>query len=438
MRDNIKLPVGWDLATLSDVGEIVSGGTPSTTVSEYWNGDINWISPVDLSGYAGKYISKGKKSITVLGLQKSSAKLMPKGSVLFSSRAPIGYVAIAADELSTNQGFKSIIPGKSIFNEYLYYFLKFAKKQAEDLASGTTFKEISLTNFAKIQIPLPPLAEQHRIVAKIEELFSNLDKGIERLKAAQQQLKIYRQSVLKWAFEGKLTSRSTREGSSIEFWRFFKLAEITLKIQIGPFGTQLHREDYVENGIPLINPMHIQNGQIIPDVKYTITQKKKETLAEYILRKGDIILGRRGEMGRCALVQTKESGWLCGTGSLYIRPSLEMLNSKFLYYFLNSETAKKYLEENAAGTTMANLNSKIIRCLPIKLPPLNEQQKIVTEIESRLSICDKMEEIIAQNLLQTKALQQSILKQAFEGKLVPQDPKDVPTTSCWDKLDWIK
>ena len=135
-------------------------------------------------------------------------------------------------------------------------------------------------------------------------------------------------------------------------------------------------------------------------------------------------MGRRGEMGRCGLVNKKEDGWFCGTGSLYIRPKGKIVNSFFLYRCLKGETVKKYLDENAAGTTMANLNSKIVTDIPIPLPLLHEQQAIVSEIESRLSVCDKLEESITHSLKQAEALRQSILKKAFEGKLVPQDPND--------------
>ncbi|MCG8570543.1 MAG: restriction endonuclease subunit S, partial [Spirochaetes bacterium] len=195
----------WIGTQLKYVGRVVSGGTPKTNILEYWNGDIAWITPADLSGYTNKYITKGRKSITKLGLENSSAKLMPKGSVLFSSRAPIGYIVIAKNEISTNQGFKSLIPYDLLNNEFLYYYLKGNIQLAESLASGTTFKELSGKAFSELPIVIPPLPEQRAIVAKIEQLFSELDNGIDNLKTAQSQLKIYRQSVLKKAFEGELT-----------------------------------------------------------------------------------------------------------------------------------------------------------------------------------------------------------------------------------------
>jgi type I restriction enzyme S subunit len=136
------------------------------------------------------------------------------------------------------------------------------------------------------------------------------------------------------------------------------------------------------------------------------------------LQNGDVIMGRRGEMGRCGLVTDKEEGWFCGTGSLYVRPNKKLIDSKFLYHLLQSRSIKKYLDQNAGGTTMANLNLKIVNNIPLHLPTLEEQQQIVQEIESRLSVCDKIEETITNSLKQAEALRQSILKKAFEGKLL--------------------
>jgi len=170
-----KLPRGWAWCRLGDIGEIIGGGTPSTSIEEYWNGEISWITPADLSNYSDKYIAQGKRNITQLGLDNSSAKLIPKGSILFSTRAPIGYVVIADRPLSTNQGFKSLSLSINMSEEFVYYFLLAEKERIKLLASGTTFQELSASAFSKILIPLPPLAEQHRIVQQIETFFASFD-----------------------------------------------------------------------------------------------------------------------------------------------------------------------------------------------------------------------------------------------------------------------
>ena len=210
-----KLPEGWIWSTIGDIGIVQSGGTPSTRNKEFWEGEISWITPADLSGYKGKYISKGNRSISKLGLDHSSAKLLPKGTILFSSRAPIGYTVIAKNELATNQGFKNLIPTKSLNCEYVYYYFQTLKPKAEKVASGTTFLELSATKFSQLPFPLAPLQEQERIVFKIESLFSELDQAEKGLQKAKKQLEIYRLTLLKSAFEGKLTEQC-RQGNKVE------------------------------------------------------------------------------------------------------------------------------------------------------------------------------------------------------------------------------
>lgn len=167
------LPPNWCWASLNQIGRIVGGGTPKSGQVEYWaDQGVPWLTPADLYGRSDKYIARGRRDISELGLQNSSARLLPEGSVLFSSRAPIGYVAIAANSLATNQGFKSCVPFVPECNQYLYWFLKSAAAQIDASASGTTFKEVSGGEMASIPVPLPPLAEQSRIVAKIEELMA--------------------------------------------------------------------------------------------------------------------------------------------------------------------------------------------------------------------------------------------------------------------------
>ena len=171
-----ELPASWKWASLNSIGTIVSGATPKTSVAEFWNGDINWVTPADLGKSSSKWISHGSRFLTKAGLKSCSAVLMPKGSIVYSSRAPIGHIAIAANELCTNQGCKSFVPKEEyILTEWAYYTLIARTKDIQSRASGTTFKEISGTGMGNTLIPLPPLAEQKRIVAKVEALFEQID-----------------------------------------------------------------------------------------------------------------------------------------------------------------------------------------------------------------------------------------------------------------------
>jgi len=187
-----------------EVAEVVGGGTPRTDRPDYYGGEIAWITPADLSGYRDKLIARGARNISKAALENSAARLMPAGTVLFSSRAPIGYVAIAANPVSTNQGFKSFVLRDGLIPDYVYYYLQYAKKLAIELASGTTFLEISGKKAAQIPIPIAPLDVQREIVAEIEKQFTRLEAGVAGLRRVQANLKRYRAAVLKAACEGKL------------------------------------------------------------------------------------------------------------------------------------------------------------------------------------------------------------------------------------------
>ncbi len=195
------IPEGWEVKTIGDVSTVVGGGTPSTKVEEYFCKDgISWLSPKDLSGYEWKYISKGAIDITELGLQKSSAKLMPKGSVLFSSRAPIGYMAIAENEISTNQGFKSLVPNKGIPTEYLFHFMKSNLALIDSVASGSTFKEVSGSALKGIEI----LIASNNIISRFSELLEPSNGKMLRCQKETETLTQLRDTLLPQLISGKV------------------------------------------------------------------------------------------------------------------------------------------------------------------------------------------------------------------------------------------
>ncbi len=449
----VEVPKGWQIKKLGEVGEIVSGGTPSTKVAEYWNGKISWITPADLSGYNEKIILQGRKSISVNGLKNSSARLIPKGSILFSSRAPIGYVVIAGNEVCTNQGFKSIVPNKSILSDYLFYFLKASKQEAEKVASGTTFKEISLKAFSQLEIPLPPLPEQLAIVSKIEELFSEMDKGVESLKTAQQQLKVYRQSLLKWAFEGRLTSTSLSgrqtfptvvEPGAVISTALNALDHAVVEHEPVVERSRNHRHE-AETTTSIAaegkEKYGIQN-ELPEGWRWKTIEEVCEMKAGFFVKAPDIYEnfkdglfpcyggnGLRGYVksstheGTFALIGRQ--GALCGnvhlvngkfhaTEHAVVVKANEGIDIKWFYYKLVSMKLNQY----SSGVAQPGLS--VNKLLPLKLtvPPIKEQQLIVDELESKLTVCDKIEETINKGLQQSEALRQSILKKAFEGKLV--------------------
>lgn len=199
-------------------------------------------------------------------------------------------------------------------------------------------------------------------------------------------------------------------------WADIKLADaVTLKT--GPFGSALHKSDYVTNGVPLINPMHIVNGKIRPTADVAVTPATVKRLSDYCLREGDLIMERRGEMGRSAVVRATESGWLCGTGSLIVRPDACLIDAKFLHYYLSSAASVRYLLEASVGSTMANLNQRHLLSMRVYLPPRAEQVRIVEKIEELLSDLDAGVAELRAAQKKLDLYRQSLLKSAVEGEL---------------------
>ena len=213
-----RLPNNWIWTRLGDITNVVSGGTPSTSKEEYYNGNIPWITPKDLSNYKEKYILNGARNITEEGLKKSSAVLLPINSVLMSSRAPIGYVVINKKEVSTNQGFKSFTPSISYIPEYLYHYLKKSKNYLESIATGTTFKELSGDKAKKIIFPLPPLEEQKEIVRVLDKVFEE-ENRISELISLENKIEILEKTILDRAFRGELGTGNNDDEPAIELLR---------------------------------------------------------------------------------------------------------------------------------------------------------------------------------------------------------------------------
>ncbi len=221
-----EVPENWCWVKIGEITSVIGGGTPSTANKEYYEkGDISWLSPADLSNYNNKYISSGAKNITKLGLEKSSARLVPANTVCLSTRAPIGYVVIAEKELCTNQGFKSFLPSKAYLPDYLYWYLKGIKDRLEEKASGTTFLELSGSKAAQIEFPIAPIAEQYRIVERIESLFSQLDGAQEKIEEVGGiagnskiigKIEIIKKSILAKAFRGELGTHDEEDENAVE------------------------------------------------------------------------------------------------------------------------------------------------------------------------------------------------------------------------------
>ena len=172
-------------------------------------------------------------------------------------------------------------------------------------------------------------------------------------------------------------------------WEVVRFSEVPQEISTGPFGSMIHKRDYIEGGIPLINPSHMIDCSILEEKSVTVSLKKAEDLSAYKLREGDILMARRGELGRCALVTAREDGWLCGTGSFRLKFHIDICRAYILLLF-KSDRVRNFLGGKSVGTTMTNLNHSILKMMPVPLPPLAEQHRIVAKVDELMTLCDNL------------------------------------------------
>lgn len=308
------------------------------------------------------------------------------------------------------------------FRFWLYY-LRHLKLQ--DLNKATAVPGLSREDAYRLPIHLAPLNEQKRIADKLDSLLARVDDCRERLDRVPQILKRFRKAILAAATSGALTEE-WREKRKIEKASAKMLSEV-VTLKTGPFGSVLHKEDYVENGVPVINPMHINNGRITPTSSITISARKADELKEFRLQKGDVIIARRGIMGRCAVVTEAEGNWLCGTGSMVLR-STKDLAPAYLQICLSSPDVVATLEHQSVGSTMINLNQGILLGLEIHIPSISEQHEIVRRVKSLFAFADRLETRYTVARVQVEDMPQALLAKALRGELVSQDPNDEPAS----------
>lgn len=383
------------VSKLKDCCTIIAGQSPE---SKYYNSNGD-----GLPFFQGK-ADFGELYPSIRVYCSQPTKIAEKDDILLSVRAPVGPTNLAPCKVCIGRGLTAIRPSEVLLTRYVLLFFRYFEAQLASKGTGTTFKAITQDIVKNLEIPIPPLPEQERIVARIEELFSQLDAGVETLKKTKAQLAVYRQAVLKEAFSSELSSKTV------------EIREIVDDIRIGPFGTMLHKSDYISGGVPVINPQHIKSGKILPSASVTVSEEKARDLSAYRLQTNDIIMGRRGEMGRAAAITDVENGWLCGTGSILFRlkPNFD---AGFYAQILSSPDVVHYLEEHATGTTMKNLNEDIVQYIPVPFVTAEMQRDITMKMDCKMSVCDSIEHTVDLALQQAEAMRQSILKNAFEGRL---------------------
>lgn len=401
MDKKTALPSYWEIKKMTEVVTWGSGGTPKATEKSYYeNGTIPWLIIGDLNdGIVNSSLSK----ITELGLKNSSAKMIPVGTLLVAMYGSIGKLGITGIECCTNQAIAFAKELHGVTTKYMFYYMSMIKPKLISMGKGGTQKNISQSVLKSLDVVVPPIPEQERIVAKIEELFSKLDASVAELQTAKEKLKVYRQAVLKEAL-------SPEQG-----WHKYCFADLMECVRNG-YGKK--PDDIGEYRILRISS--VRPGKVeLSDFRYNQTPFDEDDL----IAENDLLFTRyNGSLeyvGVCACVPQLKEKYAYPDKIIKCTPKLKNpYHSRFLQYCMNQGEARKFIRSKIKTTSgQKGIAGSDIKKTVLWLPELPVQEKIVKMIDEKISTCDSIEQTIATSLQQAEALRQSILKRAFEGGL---------------------
>jgi restriction endonuclease S subunit len=391
----------WKFDELGNYCSVINGSTPKTGIEEYWNGNIDWITPTDLGKNRDKYIKDSERKISKLGYNSSNTNMIKKNNIILSTRAPIGHIAINNIDACTNQGCKGIVPNNDINVDFLFYYLKFNKAELDSLGCGATFKELSTNSLLSFMIPVPSIDEQKRIVDIIEEKLKVIEKA---KKACIEQI-----SIIEKIFDSYFRKIfSTRKK--------YELAKINDLCIIERGGSPRPIENYLTNDKNGINWIKIGDAKI--NSKY-ITDTAEKIIKEGAkksrnVKVGDLILSNSMSFGRPYILNIDgciHDGWLVFSNFS------NNINKYYLYYILSSSIVKKQFENKARGAIVKNLNIDIVNEVIIPLPKMTEQENIVEILDEKYTNIEKIKNLLKEQSSYINALPSSILRKAFQGRL---------------------
>ena len=402
---------GWKTYKLGELAELRGRiGWRGLTAKEY-----TYSGPLFLSVHSlnyGDYVDfRDAFHISDERYMESPEIMLQKDDILIckdgAGIGKLGLVGELPEKATINSSLLLIRSGDNILAKYLYHYLNspYFQSIVQSKLNGATTPHLYQRDITEFPVFLPSILEQQRIVAILDEAF-------EAIAAARANAEQNRQNA-RALFESYLQSAFSQRG---EGWVDTTIAAATGGVFTGPFGSLLHKSDYIEHGIPLVNPAHITSVGIEPDLRKTVSEETAQRLSNYIMRTGDIVIGRRGEMGRCAIVTDVEDGWLCGTGSFVIKPS-ERCDARYLVRLLRSESCKTQLENIAGGAVMPNLSNTDLSNFPIILPPIDMQRSVLRKIDLMAEKIQHLESLYQRKIAALDELKQSLLQQAFNGCL---------------------
>lgn len=389
------IPNEWEILQLKKLGEIYSGGTPNTNEPNYWNGNILWCTPSDITKLKTRFIGDTNQRITPLGLKNSSATLLPPGSILVCTRATIGNAAITIKETSTNQGFKNIKPIKGINVDWLFYYITLNRHRFVQLGVGSTFLEVSKKDFENFKIIVPPLPEQQ----KIAEVLSTWDKAIEKQSQLIEKLELRKKGLMQQLLTGK-----KRLPMFNYEWKITALGNCAGIIGGGTPNTA--NENYWNGNIAWFTPSEIGKSKYVyKSLKY-ITKEGLNNSSANLLPVGTILFTSRATIGQKAILKT-EAATNQGFQSLIIS---DVNSTEFFFYLLDILITK--IKKKASGSTFPEISAKSLGRIKILIPQLKEQ-KAIAKI---LSFCDEEINLATQRLESLKQQKKGLMQVLLTGK----------------------
>jgi type I restriction enzyme, S subunit len=490
------LPFGWVWARFADYAADIATGPFGSALhqSDYVLDGIPLVNPSHMQNC--RIVPDRKVTVSEATAEALAVYRMRVGDIVMARRGEVGRAAVVTETESgwlcgTGSFFLRFL--KDLSRDYIILLLRCdsVRRYLAGEAVGTTMVNLNHSILKRMPLAIPPLAEQHRIVAKVDELMALCDQleaaqqererrrdrlvtaslqrlnqpaadttpeaqreharfhlqNLPRLTTRPEHIKAMRQLLVNLSVVGNLAqpelndepadvllkkiwaekksrgllkpAKESREGnidlilnSLPAGWAWTTFESFATEIATGPFGSALHQSDYIDGGIPLVNPSHMIDGRIVANPKISVTDETANGLASYRMKSGDVVMARRGEVGRAAIVTDAESGWLCGTGSFFVSFH-EEIDRQFVILLLRSDAVRRYLAGAAVGTTMVNLNHGILKRIPLALPPAAEQHRIVAKVDELMALCDQLETLLTITETDSRRLLEAVLEAAL-------------------------
>ena len=493
------LPFGWAWARFADYAADIATGPFGSALhqSDYVLDGIPLVNPSHMQN--SRIVPDRKVTVSEATAAALAVYRMRVGDIVMARRGEVGRAAVVTETESgwlcgTGSFFLRFL--KDLSRDYIILLLRCdsVRRYLAGEAVGTTMVNLNHSILKRMPLAIPPLAEQHRIVAKVDELMALCDQleaaqqvrerrrdrlaaaslqrlnqpaadttpeaqreharfhlhHLPRLTARSEHIKAMRQLLINVAVAGKLVQQNSDDESAqillrkiheekvrcglgkllkegeqspvdggkeysnnlAKGWLWTTFESFATEIATGPFGSALHQSDYIDDGVPLVNPSHMIDGRIAANRKITVSEETAESLSGYRMQAGDIVMARRGEVGRAAVVTEAEAGWLCGTGSFFVGFHRDV-SREFVILLLRSDAVRSYLAGKAVGTTMVNLNHGILKCIPVALPPAAEQHRIVAKVDELMVLCDQLETQLSTTQTDSRRLLEAVLDAAL-------------------------